>query len=62
MKNNNYVERFVKKFEFEFFEIDFIVQNIKKNNHIEFSIEKHDFVENELINDNFFNVNDFDKI
>ena len=62
MKKNNHIERSKDAKSEAFFEVDLIVRNMKKNNHIEFSIEKHDSIENELIDDDFFDVNDFEHI
>ena len=63
MKKNNHIDFSIEKQIFETFsEFDFIVRNMKKNNHVEFSIEKYDSIENELIDDDFFNVNDFEQM
>ena len=63
MKNDNHIDFSIENALSETSsEVEFIVQNMKNDNHIEFSIEKHDFVENELIDDDFFDVNDFEKM
>ena len=59
---DNTIERFENAISKVSFEVEFIVQNMKKNNHIEFSIEKHDFVENELVDDDLLDVNNSEKM